>query len=515
MITSVRGLRARLRADDTLSRKASLNMFAALVDYAARVLVALAVSPVLVSRLGDVAFGIYQVLTRLINYATPAGGRPSQALKWTIARHQHSTAFDEKRLQVGCALAVWILFLPLLATAGGILAWFAPVIVGAPDSLYLTIRVTAGVLVADLILTNLVTIPQSVVQGENLGYKRLGLSTAVVVIGGGLAAAAVLLGWGLIGVAAAAAATTTLSGLVFLWVSRRNVSWFGVARPPWRAVRVFLNLSGWFLLWNLIAQIMRGGDIVVLGIVGSAELVTVYVLARYVPEAIFGAVAIGISGIMPGLGGLLGAQETRRAADVRSESMTLTWLIATASGATFLLWHASFLSLWVGEEYVPERIAMLLIVALMLQLAFIRNDASIIDLTLELRAKVLLGLVSAAASVALAVVLVRGLDLGLAGVAAGFLAGRVLLTVSYPWLVCGHLGLPFAAEVRAAARPLAVCVALYVTTTLASSAADTGSWLVLVVAAALTFTAIASLAFRIGLTGRQRRRLVSRARGLV
>ena len=163
----------RLR-DDTLSRKASLNALAAVLDYGARIVVGLIVQPILVSRLGDLLFGVYQTLGRLVGFATPAGGRPSQALKWTIARHQTSEEYEEKRLQVGSALAVWVLFLPPLAIVGGILAWISPLAPRPAGRPHTEVRVAAGLLVADLILINLLTIPQSVVQGENLGYKRMG-----------------------------------------------------------------------------------------------------------------------------------------------------------------------------------------------------------------------------------------------------------------------------------------------------------------------------------------------------
>jgi len=245
-------------------------MVASILDYAARVVVGLLVYPLLVSRLGAVVFGIYQTLGRLVGYASPAGGRPSQALKWTIAQRQRSTDFDDKRREVGSALAVWLLFLPVLAAAGGLLAWFAPLIVGAPDSLHTTVRVAAALLVAELIVDAVATIPQAVVQGENLGYKRMGLSTLVVLAGGALTAVVVVLGGGLVGVAAAVLATTALTGLLFWWVARANVPWFGIARPAFARARSFLRLSGWFLLWNVVMQVMRASDVVVLGIGGSS-----------------------------------------------------------------------------------------------------------------------------------------------------------------------------------------------------------------------------------------------------
>lgn len=499
-------------SDDTLSKKASLNALASILDYGARVVVGLLLNPLLVSRLGDYVFGVYQILGRLIGYATPAGGRPSQALKWKIAYVQRSTRYDEKRQQVGSAVVVWLLFLPPLAVAGGLLAWFAPLVLGAPESLYWTIRAAAGLLVLDLVLTNLLTIPQSVVQGENLGYKRMGLSTLVVFVGGGLTALVVVLGGGLVGVTAMVVVTTLLTGALFLWVARTQVSWFGIERPALHAVWGFVTLSGWFLLWNLVVQLMRGSDVVVLGIVGSAELVTTYVLSRYVPEAIFGAVAIVVSAIMPGLGGVVGARDLERARAVRSESMVVTWLIATSSGATFLLLQESFLGLWVGPEYYPGTLATLLIIVMVMQFAFIRNDSSIIDLTLELRAKVVLGAVSALLSIGLGIALLRVWESSISALVAGFLVGRLVLSVSYPWIVGRRFRIPPVDQLTGALRPGLVCAALFAGAVAVAPLVRVGGWLELALVGAFAFAVLASASYALGLSRAQRRRVARRAR---
>jgi O-antigen/teichoic acid export membrane protein len=499
-------------SDESLSRKASLNALAAMLDYAARIIVGLVVQPILVSRLGSVIFGVYQTLGRLVGFATPAGGRPSQALKWTIARHQASEEYEEKRLQVGSALAVWVLFLPPLAIAGGILAWISPLVLGLPDDLHVEVRVAAGLLVADLILINLLTIPQSVVQGENIGYKRMGISTLVVLAGGGLMIAAAELGAGLVGVAGAVVATTVMTGLLFLRVAQRQIPWFGASRPPRREVRTFLRLSGWFLLWNLVMQLLRASDVVVLGIAASPEDVTVYSLTRYVPEAIFNVVAIVISAVMPGLGGLMGAGDMTRAAAVRSQSMAATWLIATASGAAFLLVHEWFLGLWVGDQYRPGGFTALLIVVMTLQFAFIRNDSSIIDLTLELRGKVLLGLVSAAVSIALAVLFIRAFDLGITGLALGFMGGRLVIGVAYPWTVARSLGQSPLGQFGATIRPGLVTTVLFGGALALGTGTDVDSWILLVVIGAAALGASALAAFALGLDRAQRGAILTRAR---
>ena len=114
-------------------------------------------------------------------------------------------------------------------------------------------------------------------------------------------------------------------------------------------------------------QLLRASDVVVLGIAASGT-VTVYSLTRYVPEAIFNVVAIVISAVMPGLGGLMGAGDTTRAAAVRSQSMAGTWLIATAAGAAFLLVNEWFLDSG-SAPVLPGVVAALLIVVMTFQFA--------------------------------------------------------------------------------------------------------------------------------------------------
>src|SRR5918999_4234352 len=129
---AVRRISARILSDGSLTKKASLNAVASVVDQGARTIANLVLTPFLVTRLGDSLFGIWKVLQGLIGQATPASGRPGEALKWTVAHDQASVDYDLKRRQVGNAVAVWFLFLPLLVLIGGALAWFSPVWLGVP-----------------------------------------------------------------------------------------------------------------------------------------------------------------------------------------------------------------------------------------------------------------------------------------------------------------------------------------------------------------------------------------------
>ena len=502
----------RLLSDGSLTKRASLSAVVAVADLVARMLVGLLVTPLLVTHLGSFMFGVWQVLQRLLANAAVASGRPGEALKWVLASKQSSTDYEDKRRQVGSALQVWLIFLPLLLVVGAVLSWFLPDWLHTPPGEVATVRTASAIVVLNFIVLSLAYLPESVLHGENLAYKRLGLSTGVVLVGGMLTAGAVVLGGGLVGVAVALLLTTLLSGAVYLRIVRQQVPWFGVARPERGAVRSFLGLSWWFMLWNFVMQMMRGADIILLGFVGSAGLVTGYSLTRFIPEAVTLAAATLIFAVMPGLGGVIGAGDHRRAAEIRSETMVFTWLLVTATGATVLVWERSFLDVWVGDRYYPGLAAMVLIVVMVLQLAIIRTDSNIIDLTLRLPAKVLLGLGSVLLSVGLAWLLLGRYDLGIGGVVAGFVLGRLMLTVAYPLMIGRMLEVAVTSQLRGVVRPTAATVLLLTGAAVLSERVHVGSWLALVLVCLVTVVVCTAFVLVAGVPTRRRRALIQRVR---
>ncbi len=503
---------SRLLSDGNLTKKAYLNGVAATLDYGARLVTGFLVNPLLVNGLGDYLYGVWQVLGRVISYMSAASGRPTEALKWVIANRQASVDYEEKRRFVGNAIVVWLIFLPILAIAGGVFVWYSPVLLKSPPEWAWVVRLAASVLLIDLIITSLVDIPESVLRGENLSYKRMGLTTLLVVAQGGLIALALYLGTGIIGVATAVLIDTLLTAALFLYIVRSYVPWFGIARPARVEVRRFFGLSWWFLVWRLVMQLMMSSDVIVLGLLHRVEDVTTYTLTKYVPETMISLVAIVMMGITPGLGGVIGAGKLQKALHVRSEFMAGTWLIATVVGATTLLWNRSFVQLWVGPEHYAGSIETLVIMLMIIQFILIRNDANIIDLTLNLRRKVLIGLLSASLAVIVAVILVGVFNLGIVGLCLGFMLGRLILSLGYPWMIGRVLGVPFRSQLKSVPRPASVTLLLFALALSASNAWLASTWANLVFAVGLTVVVVSFLAFYIGLSNDQRRHLLQRGR---
>lgn len=506
--------------DNSLTQKASLNAFAVALDYAARSIVGFLITPLLVIGLGKYLFGTWQILNRLTGYISPSSGRSTQALKWTIARDQSSTDYEKKQNYVGSAFIVWFIFLPLMIVLGGILVWKVPFWLKTPLEHFWHVRFCIGILTANLAIAGLSEIPMSVLQGENLGYKRMGLSTATVLLGGGLVWLALHFNTGITGVAAAALVTTLLTGAVFLKIAKNNAKWFKISFPPFQQTRRFFGLSVWFMGWNLVRNLMLVSDVVILGFLVSAEAVADYSLSKYAPETLISIIALMNIGIAPGLGGIIGSGLFKKAANIRGEIMSLTWMVTTALGATILVWNRSFLHLWVGPGHFVGSSSLFLITLVATQFVLIRSDVGIIDLSLDLRRKVIIGFVSAAATIVIAGILVGYFKLGVIGLCLGLIIGRMLLSIGYPSIVGRFLGVSVQSQLQNSLRPALVTVSLYLFASWLDGRINLGSqtglmgWINLGGGSGITAGVFLLAAFHLGLSGPQRKSALRRLRAL-
>src|SRR6266702_7776629 len=319
--------RARPRPAANLTQRASLNVDASLLDYGAKIAVNFLVIPILVTGLGRSLYGMWEMLGRLVGYLTAGDGRPTQALRLVVATMQASDddaakrryvgaafvvwilflpvilaagdgrptqalrlvvatmqASDDdaaKRRYVGAAFVVWILFLPVILAAGAVLVWAAPTITKAPPELQAAVRLGVALLVGGLLFANLASLPESVLRGMNLGYKRMGLQAVLEIVGGALTAGAIAAGLGIAGAAGSQIAFYALLGLCFWFVSKKYVPWFGVQRPTRADVRSLLGLSAWHSAGEAIAKVLLASDVIILGILVSPTAVASYVLTGY------------------------------------------------------------------------------------------------------------------------------------------------------------------------------------------------------------------------------------------
>ena len=483
----------------TLTQRASLTAFASLLDYGVKIIVSLVVTPILVTSLGRTLYGVWEMLAKLGSYMSATDGRPTEALRLIIAQRQNESD-TVKRRHVSEALVVWLITLPIVMAAGVVLAfWVAPALTRVPAELTGEVRAATLLIAATFILGGLAAIPESVLRGMNLGYRRMGLQASLNILGGACAAAFVWLGWGLVGLGQAQIIRAVVTAVVFVLLVRRYVPWFGLERPNRQGVRSLLNMSVWLTAGDAIAKVMLASDVLILGAVLAPAAVTTYALTGYAARTAAGIHVFAAGAAIPGLGGLLGTRQFRRAALARRELLLLTWLFATVFGALVLLWNRSFIGLWVGPQHYAGLLVDLLIVAITVQTVFIRTDAYVIDATLRPRQRVLVSALAAVLSIGLSV-----------------LAGRLVQTVAYPLLVRRDLGagvVPGAGPF-AAARKTAATLALFAAAALLGQQLEASTWILWAAGVAASLAACTALALVLGPTGSERQALIGRLRTL-
>ena len=503
-------------AAPNLTRRASLNAAQALLDYTARLVVGLVTMPILVRGLGQSLFGTWQVLGQLLGYLSATDGRPTDALRLVVANRAAVDDEATMRRHVGSALVVWLLFLPIAATAGGILIWLAPRLTKVGPDFAAVVRLAAGLLFLQFLLATLSAVPESVLRGANLGYKRMGLQSGLQILGGLLAVGAVTLGLGLVGLGSAQVLLATVTALCYWLLASRYVRWFGVARPGRPEVRGMVRTSGWLAVGDLIAKLLVASDVVILSAVLSPAAATPYVLTGYASRTAMGILVLATMGAMPGLGGVIGKGDHERATALRAELLWLTWLASTVLGVAMLVWNRSFVRLWVGSEQYAGIFPNVLLVVAMVQTAFIRCDSYIIDAALRPRLRVVVGAVAAVTTTVSCVLLTR--TYGLVGLCIGVVAGRLVQTIVYPAMAARSLARGDDATRGSwwtAVRPALAMTGLFALAAFLGERNVTTGWPLWGLGVALTAAVALALAYTLGLPADVRRSTVGRVRAVL
>ena len=492
------------------AKRAALGAISGILDQGSRVVVALIVTPILVSALGAAGFGIWQILFKLHSQLAPLDGRSPEVLKWAVANHQED---DDNTLQTlaGAAIAAMLIYLPLLVVAYLLAYLFMPLYLNLQGEQLHTARIAAIVLGITSIFLAIGQLFEAIVRGMNLAYKLFGLKVGLVICAGLMTAAAALSGSGLFWIAVAQLITATIGAPLFYATARKNVPWLGFKRPQSEEIQSFVNRCKWFMTWEAISLWMLAGEIVVLGALVNSELISIYVLTLFASQMTTVAVITGILAILPGIGGLIGSGSVDKAAHVHIESTNYSRLLSITICCVVLVFNRPFVTLWVGSEFYAGDMENLLIVILTLQLVAIRHEAAILNVALDIKSKVLLGLLSIVLSLLLLLWLVPKYEL--IGFCGALIIGRLILTVSYPILVANFLGQPIATNYRLRTTIFSICC-LLLSWTLSDFVTVSSWWELLAGVVFIGFSAFVLLYF-LTFDLQQRKLLYSRCKSIL
>jgi len=495
-----------------LTRRATLTFASSLLQQAARFIVGFTVTPIVVRGLGAELYGVWVMLQQTAGYLGLSDLRPMATLKFTLAVRQHLEDEEEKRRQVGAAMVVWAVTLPLLLAIGALAVWAAPSFIHIAPWFIWPVRLAMGLLVLSIALDRGLSLPGNVLRGVNLDYKAMGLSAATILLGGALTGLAVWAGWGLPGVAGASVVGILISSCVRYLVARHVVPWFGIAWPLRRELADFFRLSAWLFFSGLGALLLMASDFLVVGWVLGPKAAAVYAITGTVLRMSIGPLEQLLSSGGPGIAGLCGKCEWDRVGKVRLEMHLAAVAAMTVVGVGVLTLNQPFLSLWVGEGFYGGHLLNFLLVVIALESLIFRVDGVIVDSMLEFRSRTFISIACGAVSLLLGGWLAS--VWGLPGMALGILLGRLGALVSFPFIIAKK-GIPVVSYLRSMIRPYLVIAIILAICFFFSSWFPVQTWLSLIFSGILLSLLSAGFIWLVGLSRNQRDMLMKHLATLI
>ncbi|MEC7756000.1 MAG: oligosaccharide flippase family protein [Bacteroidota bacterium] len=363
-----------------------------------------------------------------MGFGAIADGRATQALKWIIARKESDGDVKEKQKALGSAILIWFYFLPITLLVVGGLVLALPTLINEVDLVYRNSILKIGVILGvNILVSPLLSIPDSLLIGTNRGYK----STLIQAMGHVLLNLCFLVvayfGYGLIGMAVSTVGITLLNGIVVWIICKKSISWLGVSKPNKEETRQFFNFSLWVLIWTFIERFILASEIVLIGYFISPEMVTNYSFMSYSIQLIIVLALHTASGSMPGLGRLLNKDKNKAGSIVRI-LRELIYSLTLVGGIIIILFNFSFVKLWVGKEFFIGNLENTLSVIAMMSLVIMRLESQIIDLSLSIFKKVILGITGLLIGLVFSYFLfLQGYSTN--GILTGIIIGRLLIWI--------------------------------------------------------------------------------------
>lgn len=410
------------------------NFAAYYMNFVVMAVVGIVVNPLLLGALGPALFGVWKSLQRYLDFATVADGRASQALKWIVASRTSLSAMEKQR-DIGAAITVWVRWLPIAAlVAAGVTAAMPVLIKGIPEDARTVAFTAALILAANTVLSGLLAIPDSVLTGVNQGYKSMVITTVIFVVSNAAMVGVAYAGWNLWSLAAVVLVAAVLNSALTLLVARRAVPWWGASRPTKHDVRRVFGYSAWTLGGMVVDKLLLASELIVISVMVGVVTVTHYTFTTYVLQFVLSISLVTASGFMPVLGSQLANAELTAAAERAKAVRHLVVGVTVLGCAAVLALNGTFVALWVGSDQYLGNVINLLLVVCSLQQAFIRMDGQVLDVTMRIAPRVVIGLITSAGGIA-AGCIGFALSQSLAVALLAVIVVRLVCNVTYPLFV--------------------------------------------------------------------------------
>ena len=492
---------------ENLKQRAYLNSLSSLIDYAGAQITGFFINPFIVSGLGSVMYGVWQILTQLTGYTKLVDTRASQVLKWSLAGKRDVSNEEEFKSDVTSALFVTLITLPFALIIGAVLSWYAPYISQVDVKYYSLIRITCSILIFGLIINKFFDLFEATLAGMNLAYKRMGFRATIIAIGGIFKVIVIIKGYGLIGLSIVQVVNLMVIGCAFYYIVKKNVPWFSFGKTNISRVKSFGRLSGWYMAFTILKMLLLNSDKVFLGFLAGPVLVSNYALTMFTSTAIQGAMLAVIMGMTPGICTVFGKGDYDKVNKARKTVNSITWLFCAVVGTAVLLLNKSFIRLWVGPEHYAGNFENVLILLVAMQAVFFQLDSSILNATMDLKRKVYLSACAAAFSILMYFLLVGRFHI--IGLCMSTLAGRLFYTIGFPILLNKRMAINSKFFNFAVVRKLLIGGALLIGAAILSKNFVIHNWIYLVSTGVITLLISFAIFWIIGFRTIERKELIA------
>ncbi|WP_167341839.1 oligosaccharide flippase family protein [Nonlabens sp. SY33080] len=426
---------------ENLRKSAVLNSLTGIVDFAAKLGVSFFLNPLMISLLGPIYFGAWQVISQLNSYMATADIRAATSLKFILSRDRSVSSELELKKVVSSALYSNLFFIPVYLCLGVFVIWFSPILSGVDYEFYLTVRIASAFLVLSFVVTQFFFLFESTLHGMNLSYKRIGVRAAIIILAGISSAVILYMDYGIIGLAIVQVFAAVLIGFSFWIIVKKYIPWFEFVRVSRNRIFSFIKLSGWYMFLKIADLLSQSIDMILLGYLAGPEYVAVYAITKYLMIASSGLVRTVSTATTVGIAKFIGENSYDKLLEAREQLLNVQWFLIIITGNIVCLYNQSFIQLWTKESLFSGQIESLLIIIISIFTMMYQVDSGIINSTLKLKRKIIVTFISSIISIVLSFILVP--QFKTLGLLIAISIGIIFLALSLTYLVKVETGADF------------------------------------------------------------------------
>lgn len=392
-------------------------------------------SPFILHRLGDLAYGVWVLAVSTVAYLSLLDmGMQSSVLRYVSKGH---TQGDHKGASDALSAALWVRLRISAAVLllSAVLAILFPVLFKVPPTLAFDARCAVMLIGITMSLSMSIGVAGGVLSGLN----RYDLQNCVTLIQTAIRVTGVVAvlrtGHGIIAIALVEMTATCVGLALLVWIAHRIYPELTVNlhKPARETLRMVWSYSAYAFLTTIAVQLVYQSDNLVVGAFVSASAVTYYAIAnslcRYSTQIVgsIGSTFVPAASTYEAAGNLDGVRK------LYIHGTRVTLLISLPVLITFLVRGKEFIRLWMGPQYAHRSGDVLILLAIPLFFAYANRTAGSIAFGIEKhKLTAVTAIVEGVANLVLSIVFVHWY--GIYGVALGTLIPSLFVQLGFwPW----------------------------------------------------------------------------------